>query len=170
MARKVSRNEVHPELAPRPGADDLDTLLPNRTLTLAGETVTVREYGFAEGLRLQRVAGPVVAALATSAVSGDDGMGTVMDVLAEHGERVFDLVAQSIDKPNEFLHGLSDADGQLLLLTWWGVNGGFFVRRVQMKLAVQRAQTKPPAGATSSPSSSITGTGKATSADTPSGS
>ena len=54
MARKV----VKPEKPAEPGADDLQVLHPERSPIIAGRQVTVREYGFIEGLGLRPLAQP----------------------------------------------------------------------------------------------------------------
>ena len=53
MARKKQADIVAPASAPAEvGADDLEVLHPDRTATIAGRAVTMREYGFIEGLKL----------------------------------------------------------------------------------------------------------------------
>lgn len=151
MARKLTTNAK-----PLPnGAEDLEILYPERTLTVGGKKLTVREYGFMEGLALQQQAAPILNALVVaSAQPTDAGFERIMDVLADHSEELLALVAQAADVEPAFVRGLTDSDGQALLMTWWLVNGGFFVRRVVRRLAIQAAaKAQAAAGATSSASS-----------------
>ncbi|MFU4637262.1 hypothetical protein ACM71F_30855, partial [Pseudomonas aeruginosa] len=57
MGRKVER-ETQPAPATDPGADDLQILHPERTLEVQGRMVTMREYGFVEGLKLRATMQP----------------------------------------------------------------------------------------------------------------
>lgn len=141
------------------GAEDLEILQPSRTIEIAGRKLTLREYGFMEGLEVQRDAAPILAAL-TAATEQPDAVGfeTIMDVLATHPAELTSLIARSADVEVEWLRDrskISDADGQNLLMTWWMVNGGFFVRRIVRRLAIANA-AKASAGPMSSSASATT--------------
>lgn len=144
---------------------DLDVLHPERALTVGGRAVTVREYSFIEGLRIQQRVRPIVAGLEAAAEGGDVSMDVLDELVARHTDDVLALVAQACDQPVEWVRGLSDEDGQALLLAWWGVCSRFFIRRLVMRRAWQAAQQ--PAGATSTPASSTTATAGASSDATP---
>ncbi|SEI99733.1 hypothetical protein SAMN04244572_02386 [Azotobacter beijerinckii] len=136
------------------GSDDLEVLHPERTAVIAGRKITVREYGFVEGLRLQPKAEPIVAAL-----QGFIGVeGTILDavlaVAAEHADAVVHLLAVAADVEDEWVESLGQADGHLLLMMWWGANGPFYLRRA----ALQWLAAQAPAGATSTPPSSAPAT------------
>ncbi|MCO1336803.1 hypothetical protein MO867_20970 [Microbulbifer sp. OS29] len=136
--------------------DDLEILHPERTLTIAGEKITVREYGFVEGLRLRPLAAPFLKALHQVMGSGATlSLEAVLDIIAEHHEIILQLMAVAIDCDENWLHGLNDPDGNLLLMTWWAVTGPFFLRSVQQRriaeLVASRAQKPVPAGEISTP-------------------
>ena len=57
--------------APDDGAADLGILYPERRQTIAGVAVTMREYGFVEGVQLAPLVEVVVSELADVAFSGD---------------------------------------------------------------------------------------------------
>lgn len=168
MARKIDPTAPLTPRAPDHGANDLETLHPQRDITIAGRALRVREYGWMEGLQLQRSAGPILDALvAASDQPLTGGFEQIMDVLADHPDELTQLVAQAADVDVAFVRGLTDAEGQALLMTWWLANGGFFVRRVVRRLAVRQAvQAQASAGATSTKPSSNTATASATSAAT----
>ena len=169
MARKLSAAERARVAPSEAGADDLAVLYPERTLTVAGERITVREYGFVEGLRLAGQVGAVVAALAAHAQQGALAIESLQQVMAAHADAVVQLIAVACDRDPDWIAALPDADGQALALTWWAVNAGFFGRRVV--LASQLAALRPaPAGPTSTPPSSPTITTPAPSETTPNGS
>ncbi|WP_445364394.1 DUF6631 family protein [Microbulbifer sp. ANSA003] len=150
MAKKLEKK------ASAESQDDLEILHPERTLTIAGEVITVREYGFVEGLRLRSLAAPFLKALHQVMGNGAAlSLEAVLDIIAEHHEITLQLMAIAIDRDNDWLHDLNDPDGNRLLMTWWAVTGPFFLRSVQQRriaeLVASRAQKTVPAGETSTP-------------------
>lgn len=138
------------------GAGDLEILHPERVLEIAGVKVTMREYGFVEGMRLAGTAAPVVHDLAS--IGGADLEGGMLQyarlqaVFSQHVDAVTAMVAQACDQSVAWVQGLDDADGQALLLAWWAANGPFFVRRVLLELQMRLAGMAS-AGASSMPPS-----------------
>lgn len=137
----------------KPGADDLEVLHPERLLTIAGREITVREYGFVEGLRLLRIAEPIIAGLQGGMGSSVPAFESIMGVIAEHAGVAVQLMAAAADVEVEWIESLSQDDGQLLLMVWWSVNGPFYLRT-----AATRAVVAARAGATSTPPSSAPAT------------
>lgn len=152
---------------PRQGGDDLAILHPDREATIAGRKITMREYGFVEGMRLSATAAPLVDALADAAESsGPVTLDAVQAVFGAHSDAIVALIAQACDQPAEWVAALNDADGQNLFGLWWAVNGGFFVRRVVSTVQVRTLRAKS-AGASSTQPSSATATTRAHSEATP---
>lgn len=136
-------------------ADDLDVLMPERALTVAGMTVTVREYTFAQQLQHRADLRPVIDAVA-GLFAGMDAAGGVAleqltDALATVHEPVMTCVAIACGQPREWVEGLTGADVDNLLFTWWGVNADFFTRQAMLPQMQQLVQSLS-AGATSLPS------------------
>lgn len=130
-------------------SNELEILNPDRTITVGGESVTVREYSWPEAMELAATAAPVLAEMKTLfAAGGDVSLEDLADLITRHRAIMFDLIARSIDRPVAFIEGLTDSDGLLLLTCYWRVNSGFFVRRLIMRLADQ------PENARNSPGSS----------------
>ncbi len=160
---------------PQPVEDhqnDLEILNPERQLRIQGELITVREYGFVEGLKIRPIAQPFIDSLGELFRSGGLSTDGVIDVVAEHLDAVLQLVATAADVDRAWIEQLNDADGQALLMTWWGVNGPFFVRALQTRaitdlLEAQRKADQTSAGPTSMPTSSPTDTTSTASAATP---
>ena len=150
MAVKMPRRAV---AQAAPAADnDLAVLHPERVVVLAGTRVTVREYGHIEWLRLQAAATPLVGALAAMLDAGQEPTyEQALAVLADNADALAPLVAQAADMPLADFDALAPDDGELLLMTWWGCNGRFFVRRALNKVAVARAEAARSAGARSTP-------------------
>jgi hypothetical protein len=143
-------------------ADDLEILHPEREIELAGRKLTMREFGFVEGLRLAGQVAPIVHDLA--ALEPDDVGGGAFEyaklqaLFGAHADAIEALIAQACDQPAAWVHALGDADGQALLIVWWAVNGPFFVRRLALELQM-RAVARPSPGARSTTPSAATSDG-----------
>lgn len=138
-------------------ASDLEVLHPERSATIAGRSVTVREYGFIEGLRLQTLFAPFADDLYAGLKSGGGAqLDEIIESVGRHADLIAELIAISADVEVEWVRGLDDADGSNLMFLWWTVNAPFFMRRVLGRLTTERVLAKARAGATSMPSSSST--------------
>lgn len=150
--------------AQRESTPDLAILHPEQAITLRDRTVVVREYGYIEGLRLQAGVRLFLAALyakfdnAGAPPSGFE----VRELFADHSITVQWLIAQAItpypesnDALEAFAHEiaanatwvakLNDIEGDALLTVWWGVNAGFFTRRLrEMRMAAIHAASQSP--------------------------
>lgn len=163
MARKVDPSDIpaavasaSPEAAV--GQDDLSVLHPDITLTIAGESITVREYGFIEGMGLRPVVAPLIADLCTLIVTkplAED----VYDVLGTHVDLMRQAIAVSVDRDPAWVEALNDRDGDDLVQAWWTVCGPFFLRQVVRRWQERSARdAMPSAGPTSTTLSSTQGT------------
>jgi hypothetical protein len=124
--------------------NDLEILLPDITLQLQGKPVTVREYSFVQGLRVDAMAKPFFDDLSRIFLEGDplkdsDRAELILDELQA---LMTQLLALSTGESAEWVEGLGDLDGQTLLMTWWTVNRDFFVRRLAKQQAARRAKEK----------------------------
>ena len=160
MAKRVARKQP----APDAGAEDLDILHPERSFQLAGRAITMREYGFVEGLRLMPLLEPIIHDL-RRIMEGEQplpGIEQVPAVLGDHAEALVELMAIAADLEPDWIAALKADDGHELLWWWWLVNGPFCVRSASKRAQLARevaAQTKAlRAGATSTPPSSPTAT------------
>lgn len=121
-------------------AADLDILIPDRELVLStGETVKVHEYTFMEGLKVDAAAVGLIMALQQLFYRNVDGdqdfhLQELIAVFARDPAIIAELLALSCAHDSAWVEGLADADGQLLLMAWWGVNRNFFVRRLVSEL------------------------------------
>lgn len=154
---------------------DLEVLHPERVVKLSVDTVTVREYGNVEWLRLLPQAEPLVANLTAMLSAGvPPSYEDVLAVIAHHADGLLPLVVQSVDRDMAWVETLNSNDLEALLMHWWGVNGHFFVNRAKNRAMAQyqegMAARNQSAGEKSTPPSSPTATGQARSADTPPGS
>lgn len=125
-------------------AADLAILHPDVDLKLCGRTLTLREYRFVDGLKARTIGKPLTDAIGAWMDAGNVEQHDVedyVDMLAEHADVVRELMLMSIVGADaEFIDGLSDADGETLLVNWWVVCGRFFVRLALRKLAAQAMQ------------------------------
>lgn len=134
------------------GGDDLAILFPERQASIAGMLITMREYRWVEGLRLQALIAPIVEQLASLAEQGRLMESAALDALfGDHADALPLLIATACDQPVEWVAALSDRDGRNLRLLWWTVNVPFFVRHVTDCLLARQLAALD--GATSSPAS-----------------
>ena len=135
-------------------AEDLETLFPDADLILNGEPVTVREYRFLDGLKVAAMAQSLMAGLADlfleeTAPEAFD-FAALEAVFGSMPGLLVELLSISTGKPQAWIETLSDDDGHTLMMTWWRVNSGFFVRRLAAPL-VARQRANAQAGVASSP-------------------
>lgn len=160
MARRVPKKMKGPP-ATQP-ADDLSILAPNRDVPIGEELITVAEYGFVQGTRLQGTLTPFIDHLACLVEDGRIAdHSQVRAAFGDHIDAIVVAIAVSVTRSTEWVIGLSDSDGERLLDTWWVVNQPFFLRRVRTALGIRaaiRARERldeaeaARSGATSSPS------------------
>lgn len=145
MAKKGTTIKAIP--APEPGAEDLTVLHPDQTLMIAGRELTVREYRFIEGLRLQPLFEPFLNALYASLNDTDrvPELHQLVQIMGQHQEQIMELVAISAQVEPDWIEQLNDEDGMQLLYTWWAVNAGFFMRRIGSRLLLSRQEKASPA-------------------------
>lgn len=132
MAEKVT--------ATKEESNDLATLMPNREITLAGETIMVREYSFKDALTI----GNEIDQFVTLIVTEMNGTNKITieqadSIIMNNLELVYSLISTSIQKPISFIEALSYEDGLQLLDWWWVVNSRFFMNAVTRKIIRQNA-------------------------------
>lgn len=132
MAKRITK-----AAAPPPAENELEVLHPERQLVFGTRKLTVREYGHVEWLRLLPLAEPLVAAIAAALEQGrDPTYEEALACLAQHIDALAPLIAQAAGLTPEDHAALDPEQGELLLMTWWGVNGRFFVGRALNRVAV----------------------------------
>lgn len=164
MAKRVAPTTAPAETtaAQDQAAVELGILHPERVPTIAGRALVVREYGYLEGLRLVGSIKPfldglhVVFARARSLPTVD----AIVDVIADNVDLVQALIAQAITPVDAdqqrfaaaiaenaiWMETLSEPDGDLLMLCWWGANGPFFTRRLMRRAVEEKAKVNLSAG------------------------
>ena len=141
-------------------AEDAAILFPDVDVSVrdpdTGEmvTLTVREYRFLEGLRIQATCRPLIEAIAETAVDGDDvDVGAIAAAMTDHAETWVTCIAHATGRDVEWIGRLSDTDGQALSVAMWGANRNFFGRRLVEALRRRRKAEPSPSPTSSMPSS-----------------
>lgn len=111
-------------------ADDLTVLHPDRALALGGREVTLREYGFFEGLEIADRASAFLADLTAASDAGALRYAHVRRLFGRHRAVIPSIAAQAGDVELAWLETLASDEMELYLATWFAVNAGFFVREV----------------------------------------
>ena len=120
--------------------NNLEVLMPNREITLAGETITVREYSFKDALTIGNEIDQFVALIVAEMNSTNKLSIEQADlIIINNLELVHSLISTSIQKPVTWIEALSYENGLQLLDWWWVVNSGFFMNAVTRKIIRQNA-------------------------------
>ena len=150
MATKLPASPVADVAA----ADDLAILHPDRTLVIGGRTLTLREYGFFEGLDVADRAAGFIADLIAASDDGALRYAQVRRLFGRHRAVIPAIAAQAGDVDAAWLETLAPDELELYLATWFAVNAAFFVREVLAELReAQLLAAGASAGAISSPDS-----------------
>ncbi|AGG89930.1 DUF6631 family protein [Rhodanobacter denitrificans] len=173
MARKVTARKS-PSAPPPSGADDVAVMHPDVTLTIAGREITVREYGFVDGLRVRAQTRPFLLALEQLFGAGEGLADDVLAVVGEHYDLMRGAIAQSAGVDVAWIESLGDTDADRLLMAWWTVCGPFFLRQLIRRSGERTRRIELIAGptsiSTSPPPASATPTGSAATPSDSSGS
>ncbi len=131
MAKKIP-DTTPPEAAS--AGDDLAVLHPDRTLPIGGRHVTIREYGFFEGLDVADRASNFITDLVAASTDGTLRYTQVRRLFGRHRSVVPSIAAQAADVEVAWLEALAPDDLELYLATWFAVNAAFFVREALAEL------------------------------------
>lgn len=166
MARRVKAQP-----APKPSTAataELPVMRPDFEITIAGRTLTVREYEFFEGLEVAHRAEAFINDMAACASEGELRYDRIRRLLGVHRVVVQSIAAQAAGVDESWLAALSNADKDMLMSTWFAVNSGFFVHEAVVTLREWRTLGRALDGPTSSPlSPPPASAGPTASADTP---
>lgn len=168
MAHKLAPNEA----AQTAGEDDspaaqLEALSPDIELELCGRRFTVREYRVLEGMEAAAIGAGFIRDLVAASRGGTFSYAHVRPLIGRHMPEIVALVSKSTGLDPEWIRGIRDRDAmETLLMTWFGVNSGFFVHEVVAAMRVERLEAIAQAGSTFSPGSPKADS--ATSTDSPS--
>lgn len=125
---------------------DAEVLFPDREVVIGGQTITVREFTYAETLRLSGRMRGLLERIADE-FGADPEVGDIDAVIADHADEWLELLALSSGLDPTAIETLSKTDGAALSLAMWSANLGFFCRRYWKRIA---ASVNPSASAPSS--------------------
>ena len=111
-------------------AEELTVLHPDRTFVIGGRSVTIREYGFFEGLDVADRASAFIADLIDASEDGTLRYAQVRRLFGRHRAVIPSIAAQAGDVEVAWLEALASDELELYLATWFAVNAVFFVREV----------------------------------------
>ena len=123
------------------GQDDLAILFPERSATIAGVAITMREYSFVETLEHHARIARLTDAITGIALRGDFAdLDSLRGAFGDCRADIVDLMALACDQPAAWIIGLNADDGEHLMMLWWAVNSGFFLRRVLLSVGMRKAR------------------------------
>ena len=131
--------------------DELGVLFPDVELTVTDPDtrepvdLVVREFRFAEGMKAQVVARPMIEALAELVGNdGDIGLDSVMEMMAEHADTWIGLIGLASDRDPGWISRLSSTDGDAIAEATWSANQDFLARRVVATAARKKRLEQQP--------------------------
>lgn len=118
---------------------DVGRLFSDQVVVIKGETITVREFRYLEGLRAAAIARPFIAGLRKLIEDlGNLEPEAILALIGENSEVWGQLGAISTGRPIEWLSELTDEEGMDLTLKLWEANKDFFTRRLILGAALKR--------------------------------
>lgn len=133
MARKVQRNA--PAAAEdTSAADAVSALKPDASVTIAGRAITVREYGYFEGLEVAHRAAAFIGDLLAMARGGELRFANARRLFGVHADVVVAIAAQAADVEPAWVRNLAPAEAEAFMATWFAVHVPFFMREVVNEL------------------------------------
>jgi hypothetical protein len=140
MARKVEKKApVAAEV--NSAAADIAALQPDASLTIAGRQITIREYGYFEGLKVAHQAAGFIADMHTMCADGDLRFARVRRLFGVHEDVVVAIAAQAADVEPEWVRSLKAEDTETFMSTWFAVTVGFFVQEVVVEIKEERQRS-----------------------------
>lgn len=158
MAKKVTP-ATQAAAEPDSAAAELAELSPDITLTLADRQITVREYGFFEGLDVAHRSSAFIGDMHDQCRDGQLRYDRIRRLFGKHADVVVAIAAEAAGVEPEWVRSLGKDDAETFMSTWFAVNAGFFVHEVVVEMREERqreqllAGAKGPAGTNSSSSS-----------------
>ncbi len=169
MAKRVAKKAPKSAAGSNPAAEQVGVLSPDITINVGDCKVTVREYGFFEGLEVAARAAGFIAAMHDTSRDGGLRYDRIRRLFGVHQDVVVSIAAQAADVDPEWVRGLSRDDAEVFMSTWFGVNSRFFVNEVVVEMREERQRDLQSTGSTSLPSSPAPDSAPSTtSADSPS--
>ncbi|WP_170563020.1 DUF6631 family protein [Ruegeria atlantica] len=117
--------------------DEAAILLPDRDLEITDPktgkpvTVTVREFRFLDGLKVQAEARPLIEAMA-ALIDEDGGMtpARLGEVLGRHADLWIGICAVATGREAEWIARVREPEAGAFSMAVWQVNSGFFTARL----------------------------------------
>ena len=169
MAKRVEKKAPKSAAGSNPAAEQVGVLSPDVVITVGGQKVTVREYGFFEGLEVAARGAVFIAAMHDISRDGELRYDRIRRLFGVHQDVVIGIAAQAANVQADWVRGLDREDAEVFMSTWFGVNSRFFVNEVVVEMREERQRALRSTGSTSSPSSPAPDSAASTtSADSPS--
>ena len=113
-------------------SNEAEILFSEQQLEIKGEKLTVREFSFIEGLRVNQMVRPFIKSMrhVFTEEDKDSDFSSMSAVFSDHMDVLIDLMSISTGQPVEWFSTLSDTEGQTLLMAFWSVNKAFFINRL----------------------------------------
>jgi len=120
--------------------NEAEIIMPDQDLIINGETVTVKEFRFREGMMAENIGVGIINAIAALVKDkGDDfSLSDISGIFSDHWPAFIQLLSMSTGKDQVWLEDQDDNTGMTLMNTFWTVNSGFFMRRLISAVMMSR--------------------------------
>ncbi len=113
--------------------NEAEILFPDRQININGQIITVSEFTFLQGMQLNHIAQPLIAAIGKALTEDSEpGFSALSEIFATYSDALIELVSVSTGMAADDIASLSDTEGQMLLMTFWSVNKSFFINRLML--------------------------------------
>jgi hypothetical protein len=155
---------------------DLEKLLPEREITIAGEAITVRPFFFGQLPKAVKLLRPIAEALRETGIASLDGNSLALapdwalrlpQLFEDAGEPLVEFVAFAVGKPRAWFDTLAADEGVKLTRAVFEANASFFVEKIAPLVGMQPVAVATETGAPSSPDSYLPATPGKLFGDTP---
>ncbi len=117
-------------------AEAEEILQPDEKVTIGDREITVKEFTFRQVLELGGLS--EVIALLDDVVGDGSDLSGLIDALYVHPAALEKMLLLSTGQEKGWLDSLSAEDGDNLVMVFWGVNSGFFMRRLVRRRQIQK--------------------------------
>lgn len=135
-------------------AEQLQAIQGGLPLEIAGRAITIREYGFFEGLEVASRASALIDDMKALGSQGALRYAAIRRLFGKHHLMVVSIAAQSAGVEPAWIESLGDEDKDTFLSTWFGVHSSFFINEVIAEIREDALQAAiASTGTPSSPAS-----------------
>lgn len=123
--------------------EELDAIAPDRSVTVGGEPLTVKELSYLQALQFGTKARPLIEALAATMTKDDVDDKAFLDAIEDHHGIFLEMLCLCTGKLPIDFDGISDQEGERITAAVYEANRDFFSRRISRAIRRNLQQLRP---------------------------